>query len=136
MGDRIRGRGRWISEETATIVYNSSKLALNPHSSTTHELMDLEGDFINPRTFALAATGCFQLVDYRPPLEELFEVGSEVVVYRSLEELRELIDHYLANPDESEQIAQRARERALKDHTYERRMERILEIVRPDGDKA
>lgn len=128
-GDHIRARGRWISEETAAIIYNSSKLGINLHSSTTHDLINLEGDFINPRTFALAASGCFQLVDYRAPLEELFEVGRELIVFRSPEEFRELIEHYLGNPDEGIEIAGRARERALREHSYEHRMKSILETV-------
>jgi len=136
LGDRIRGMGHWVSEETANIIYNSSKIALNLHSSTTHDLIDPDGDFVNPRTFALAASGCFQLVDYRSPLDELFEPDGEIIVYRSPGELREMIERYLRSPEESRRITVRARERVLREHTYERRMEYMMEVIRSDGSKA
>ncbi|MFO7596882.1 MAG: glycosyltransferase, partial [Desulfocurvibacter africanus] len=40
------------------------------------------------------------------------------------------IDHFLARPEEREIVAARARQRVLQEHTYERRMETLLDFVR------
>jgi spore maturation protein CgeB len=43
--------------------------------------------------------------------------------------LRHKLDHYLAHPAERTQIAAAARERALRDHTYEKRAAQMLELI-------
>ena len=68
---------------------------------------------MNPRTFELASSNAFQLVDARGPLRALFE-HDEVVSFRDIAELRSLVTHYLAHDDERLAIAARARARALR----------------------
>jgi spore maturation protein CgeB len=43
--------------------------------------------------------------------------------------MRAMTDHYLAHDDERHAISERARTRALAEHTYERRMEDLLAAV-------
>ena len=52
-------------------VFNASRINLNIHSCNG-EGLDPEADFVNPRTFELAACGAFQLVDERCLRPELF----------------------------------------------------------------
>jgi len=118
-----------ISTEDAVRIFSASKVNLNLHSSTYHDDVDPRGDFVNPRTFELAGCGAFQLVDERRLLPELFAPGEEVVVSRSVAEMREQVRHYLAHPGERQAIAQRARARALAAHTYEHRMRELLAAV-------
>lgn len=77
------------------------------------------------------ATGCGALLvtDYKDNLNDLFEIGSEVVAFRSPEECRELITYYLAHPEEASAIAARGQARTLRDHTYRLRMEQTGEIL-------
>ena len=77
-----------------------------PHSSLNHEGVVPDGDFVNPRTFEIAACGGFQLVDRRSLLGELFEEG-ELELFGDLAELRGKIDHYLARPEERNRFAER-----------------------------
>ena len=119
---------RFTPEQFAKIA-SASKINLNLHSSTSHEGVDPKCDAINPRVFEIAACGGFQLCDPCIGLGELFDFEEELPVYRSLPELRSKIDHFLAHPDERKAVAQRARERALRDHTYAKRAQRMLDLI-------
>jgi spore maturation protein CgeB len=110
-------------------VFNASDININLHSSHERDGVDPFGDFLNPRTFELAASGVFQLVDQRSLLPEAFDVGSEIVTFSSVRELKEQIEYYLAHPEERGRIAQAGRARALKDHTYTARLKQMLSIV-------
>ena len=117
-------------------VFNASAVNLNLHSSTYHDDVDPLGDFVNPRTFELAGCGAFQVVDARRLLPELLEPGREVAVATSGAEMRALAQHYLARPDERRALAERARTRALAEHTYEHRMRTLVgAVVAQDQDR-
>ena len=77
----------------------------------------------------MAAAGAFQLVDERSLLADCFVPGEEIITFSSESELRQKIDYYLEHPEEREAIANRGRERALRDHTYEKRLEQMLSII-------
>lgn len=115
---------RFISEPEACKIYSSAKIGLNLHSHQTHDAG------VNMRAFELAAAGCFQLSDAVSGMEELLEPGKELAIYRSPEEARSLAEHYLLHPQERSAMAARARERTLKEHTYEHRMKTLVELVR------
>ena len=118
--------GARLSTEETVKVFNASRININLHSSTYHEAVNPQGDFVNPRTFEVAACGAFQLVDERRLLAENFRVGEEIATFSSAHQLREKIDHYLASPHERIQMAEAARCRVLQEHTYQHRM---LELV-------
>ncbi len=69
-GDSVLARylqldGARVSTEDAVKVFNASAINLNLHSSVSADELVPAGDFVNPRTFELAACGAFQLVDRR-----------------------------------------------------------------------
>jgi len=103
----------------------ATRINVNLHSATHTTGLDPTPDYVNPRTFELASSNAFQLVDARDPLRELFE-PDEVVSFRDVRELRSLVSHYLAHHDERSAVAARARARALRDHTYVQRMRRVI----------
>lgn len=123
-----RREQRFDAAQFARIVAGS-KINLNLHSSATHEGVDPKCDAINPRVFEIAACGGFQLCDPCTGLDALFDFDTELPVYRDLNELRQKIDYFLAHPDQRTQIATRARERVLRDHTYEKRAQQMLDLV-------
>jgi spore maturation protein CgeB len=83
----------------------------------------------NVRTFEICGARGFQIVDWRPGLEQLFDIDRELVTFRNLEELRHQIAHYLTADMEREIIAKSGWERAHRDHTYERRLNLLLTTV-------
>ena len=119
------GAGLEYSPEEMIRIVAASTINLNLHSAAHVTGLDPEPDYVNPRTFEIAACGGFQLVDRREPLADLFE-ADEVVSFGTLEALRPLIDRYLTADDERAAIAERGRARALRDHTYAHRVRSIF----------
>ena len=129
IGRVLQRDGARIDTEESVQIFNASAVNLNLHSSTYHDGVDPRGDFVNPRTFELAGTGAFQIVDARRLLPPCFTAGSELAVATSVDDMRALTDHYLAHPDERRILAERARARALAEHTYVRRLEDLMAAV-------
>ena len=104
-------------------VYSGSTVSLNPH----HPMNDIVG--VNTRAFELAASAACQVVDAKDELAHLFTAGQEAIVYHDLGELRRQLDYYLAHPDEARDIGERARKRALAEHTLRHRIEAMLAVL-------
>ncbi|MBM3324218.1 MAG: glycosyltransferase, partial [Calditrichaeota bacterium] len=128
LAPKYQEKSRRVESEEAVRIFCASRINLNLHSSPTHAGVDPFGDFVNPRTFEIAACGAFQLVDKRKYLPELFD-ESEVALFQSVEELPGKMDYFLAHSQERVEMAQRARERVLKEHTYEHRMKELVEVI-------
>jgi spore maturation protein CgeB len=109
-------------------IFAATGVNVNLHSAEHVTGLDDRPDYVNPRTFELAACGAFQLVDARDPLPDLF-AHDEIVTFASVAEMRQLVIRYLADPEGRAAIAGRARARALRDHTYVQRVERIFADV-------
>jgi spore maturation protein CgeB len=121
-----RGGAR-IDTETCLKVFNATSVNLNLHSCAGDGL-DPEGDFVNPRTFELAACGAFQLVDERSLFPELF-APQEMVRFKAVDEVPSLIRTWLADPSGRREIAAAARCRVLAHHTYAHRMRELLAMI-------
>jgi hypothetical protein len=79
----------------------------------------------NMRTFECAGYGIPQVVEYRPGLEEYFDPGEEVLVYRNLDELEEMSERILNDLDLRRLLAGKARSHAMDKHSYRKRLEII-----------
>ena len=100
-----------------------SKIALNIH-------IDMAEQFAaNMRLYEATGVGTMLLTDWKTNLHELFDLGSEVVAYRSIAECVELVNHYLAHDSEREAIAKAGQERTLCEHSYYHRMQELTEIL-------
>lgn len=124
----VQMQGARISTEDTVKIFNASSINLNLHSSVKAAEAVSNGEFVNPRTFELAACGAFQLVDTRSCLPDMFE-ADELATFSSIQELKEKIDYYLQNPAEREKVAAKSRERVLAEHTYAKRMEKLLSFA-------
>lgn len=101
------------------VAYSLSRINLN---ITLHTITS----GIPLRVFDIMASGGFLLSNYQPELEDLFEIGKEIEVYRNIEELEEKASYYLAHEDKRAQIAYRGMEKVERYHNYETIVERIL----------
>jgi len=102
-----------------------SAISLHLHTWTVH----------HPRLYDTAAAGGFLLVgrvDEHHPLEEVFEPGRELDTFGSVTELKRKIRYYLDHPEQRMEMARRAAERTLRDHTMARRMSQLLEVLKSD----
>lgn len=123
----VQRNGERISPDDAVKIFNATKININLHSSVKNVLVG-GGDFVNPRTFELACCGAFQLVDKRKLLPEMF-AENELATFSDMTELKEQINFYLANPAARQEMANRARARVLKEHTYQNRMQTLLDFI-------
>jgi spore maturation protein CgeB len=121
-----RGGAR-IDTETCIKVFNATAVNLNLHSCSGDGL-DPEADFINPRTFELAACGAFQLVDDRSLFPDLF-APDEMIRFTAAAQVPSLIRTWLADAPGRRAIAAAARRRVLAHHTYEHRMKDLLAAI-------
>lgn len=84
---------------------------------------------VNMRVFEAMASGALLITDPADGLEELFEDGKHLVVYRNDDNLVEFIQFYLDNASERQRIAEEGRRFVLAHHTYEKRVEKMLHDV-------
>jgi spore maturation protein CgeB len=126
VGKRVQNNNKRVTTDETVNIYNAAKINLNLHSSLYHYGINPDGDFVNPRTFEIASCRGFQLLDSRSDLLNLFNVDEELVVFNSLDELKDQIDFYITNPDIRNKIANRSYQRVLAEHTIEHRMQELL----------
>lgn len=84
----------------------------------------------NMRLFEATGVGACLLTDDGMNLTDLFEPDSEVVVYSSVDECVEKIRWLSEHPEQRRRIAEAGQRRTLRDHTTERRVEVIDELIR------
>ena len=80
---------------------------------------------INMRVFEALASGALLITDEAEGLEDLFEDGKHLVIYRDDEDVFEKVAYYLEHAGERERIAEAGRELVLSKHTYTHRIEAI-----------
>jgi spore maturation protein CgeB len=85
---------------------------------------------VNQRVFDVPACGGFLLTDHREQMEDLFDLDREAAVYRSVEEIPGLVERFAADPAARTAISRAAARRIRAEHTYEIRLNRLLEIMR------
>src|SRR6267142_3986833 len=113
-------RGEYIDNAILRQHYSRCDIVLNDHWRSMRER-----GFVSNRIFDAAAAGAFVLSDTVEEMEELF--GEDLVTYCGEKEFRDLVDHYLSNPEERRRKAARLRERVLADHTFTQRAAVIVD---------
>lgn len=81
---------------------------------------------IKARNFEIPAFGGFQLTNYIPFLEDYFEIGKEIAVYSSFEDLLLKIRYYLENESIRSKIAYKGYKKTIQEHTYLHRLKKIF----------
>lgn len=117
-----RHHGEAWGREMFTLL-RRSQITINRHIDVAENYAN------NMRLFEATGCGALLITDYKDNLNDLFEIGTEVVAYRSPEECAALINYYLANPDEAEVIARAGQARTLREHTYALRMVQTAEVL-------
>jgi len=104
-------------------VLTRSRISVNYH-------IELSGPFANNmRLYETTGVGTLLLTDWKQNLHEMFELGTEVVAYRSPEECVKQISQLLSHEAERSRIAEAGRARTLRDHTYHRRMAELVALI-------
>ena len=69
------------------------------------------------------------MTNYQEELEDLFQIGTDLEVYGSLEELEEKCAYYLTHEEERQRIAVNGYRKAAESHTYRIRMAEMLRKI-------
>lgn len=87
--------------------------------------------YYNVKVGLFEAMACNQVVvtEYMEELKDYFKIGEEILCYHNEKELLEIMHFYLSHIEERERIRKNAYTRFLKDHTYERRWEQVIEDI-------
>ena len=118
------------SIEEINELYNRSKINISFAPTTTY------GRRINLRTFEIPMAGGFQLMQHSPYIPLYFDEGKEIVSWKGKKDLEQKIKYYLSHEEERRKIAQAGYERAIKDHTWMKRIDYVIkEIEACEGKK-
>lgn len=119
--DRVKAvyQNKYIVKEEKSLWFGQSLACINSTAMS-------EFNSLNCRAFEIAGAGGLQIMEYRDALEECFEPGKEILIYRSFQELTETIEKYQRDRKASLAIRQAGHGRALADHSYEKRLQFIL----------
>lgn len=82
------------------------------------------------REFEAPMAGAFYLTEHLDEIGLHYEIGREVVTFRSRAELVDRAGYYLRHEDERIRIARAGHERARRDHTWTRRFEGLFAALR------
>lgn len=103
----------------------------NHPSNRSRTSLDLaETTTANMRIFEATACGALLLTEEQSNLHQYFEPGTEIVTYRDESDLIKSIEYFLSNDDERQAIAERGRQRCLRDHSMAAKAKRLDTIIR------
>ena len=149
VGIRVRCFGHgWsngrVSFDDMSLIFKISKINLNISNSASYDIRYIFSSFkslgefikakkraqqIKARNFEIPAFGGFQLTNYIPSLECYFEIGREIALYTSIEDLILQIDYYLDNEEERREILISGYKKAINEHTYLNRLKDVFEKI-------
>jgi glycosyltransferase involved in cell wall biosynthesis len=85
------------------------------------------------RPFELASFGSCIVSQPYNGIEEWFKPGSELIIVNSSREAIDIYHTLLNSPERRRELAEKARLRVLKEHTYKHRANQLIEVVRELG---
>lgn len=114
---------QWVDD--AKTVFRATQLNLGIGlASPSSTLTTVKG-----RDFECPGVGACYVTTYNWELPFHFEIGREILCYRTVEELIELHAYYHRRPDECLKIGQAAWRRCSAEHTWEQRFRKIFREV-------
>lgn len=108
-----------VGEEKSRLLYGT-KIVFN-------QMHFAEVESVNNRFFEVNGSGAFQLSDYRPILKDLLPVDPNYVSFKTMDEGIEKIQYYLQHPQERYEIAGKVYSHFLKNYTYDKMIEKVLD---------
>ncbi len=114
--------GGSLDYELLPDVYRSAKVVLDDASIHT-----LPHGFLNSRVFDSLAAGTLVLTNNHVGSEEFF--AGRLPSYDGREDLRRLLDEYLADDERRAELASSLREEVLENHTYVKRAGQFVEQI-------
>jgi hypothetical protein len=108
--------------DSPTRIYRNTQLNLGIGFCTATQTQTT----VKGRDFECPGVGACYLTTYNWELTNHFEMGKEILCYRTFEELAEMHSFYRRRPEECLKIAQAAYRRSKAEHTWRKRFEKIF----------
>lgn len=103
-------------------IFHLSKINLNFTSKPIRTGLPL-------RIWDILGAGGFVLTNYQSEIPEYFEIGKDLEVFSSQEELLQKIDYYLKHEEERQQIAKNGYRKAKEKYSLELRVKQMLDCI-------
>ena len=118
IGVNLKGAVNYMTDMPK--VFNCSRININPVMRNIRTGIPL-------RAWDIVGAGGFLMTSFQLEYMDFFENGKDYVYYESHDDLLRKTEYYLNHEDERAQIARNGHEKAEKFHSYEKRMEFILD---------
>lgn len=119
---KIHNRGIADSKTMMPQIFQCSRINLNMTNRPIRSGLP-------QRIFDIMGVGGFLLTNYQPELPEYFEIGKELVVYESQDDLLDKIQYYLSHEEERKRIAANGQKAIEERHQYYMRLKLMFETV-------
>lgn len=107
--------------DTMPRIFRCSSINLNITSKSIHTGLPL-------RIFDILGAGGFLLTNYQEELPNYFEIGTDLDIYESMDDLEDKIRYYLERPELRQEIARNGREKVRQSFQYTTALAQILAI--------
>lgn len=114
-----------LAVEDMVKLYSRSKINLGFGGVEGHQ----DTFCLKGRDFEIPMSGGLYLTEDHPELTYAFQPGEEIITYSGIDDLTQKIRHYLQHPDEAKAVRKKGRERALREHTWEARFNKIFRLL-------
>lgn len=123
-------RNRKLSSTALGRIYSEYLVSLNllQEGNTEHGL--------NLRAFEIPCAGGLGTYPDVPQLADCFIPGEEVLVYRSLQELKDLVAEMVADPERAQAVSEAGHRRVMAEHTFAHRAATIISDWLPEHASA
>lgn len=125
----VKNRGMADYYDEMPYIFMNSKINLNISLRSIKTGIPL-------RAMDIMGCGGFLLTNYQAELFEYFEADKDFVYYTDYEDLVEKVDYYLAHEEERKQIAASGCHKVREQHTLQKRVEYILQVLAEDEHEA
>lgn len=105
-------------------IFSESRININLSNASTVMTQQIKG-----RNFEVPGCRAFLLTTPAEDLESYYDIGREIIVASSIEEMIEKSKYYITHGSERENIAQRGYERTIAEHTWVSRFSDIFKHI-------
>ncbi len=116
---RVKNMGAANSVTEMPLIFKNSKINLNITSKVIRTGLP-------QRIFDIMSSGGFVLSNYQEEIGELFEIGNEIAVYESIDDLIYKSDYYLNHDKERKEIAEAGFKALEERYSYQLRIPQMI----------
>jgi hypothetical protein len=123
----VRRGGRPLTDEDVVRFLSRCRVVLG-----LNEGRDLQGryrSYLKLRDVEFPGYGCCYLTQHNEDVENAFEVGSEVLTFRSSMEAASIVRRSVRHPTEARAIGQAGRRRVMAEHTWAARLRELAQAL-------